>query len=83
MSLQDRNKQITEDFNKEIKRRKLQDKLEFDPIPNTCKRRPHFYQSNGMCVFTAFMWQLNKLSNAEAHAEIVARVDEAVKHFQL
>lgn len=55
-----------------------------DPIPNSFKRRNHFTQkSDGTGVFTAFLWQMNKLSEQELAADIDSRIDEAAKHFRL
>ena len=59
-------------------------KLEFDPIPNTFKHRNHFTKkADGTGVFTAFMWQMNTLSEDELVADIDERIDEAAKHFGL
>ena len=54
-------------------------KLEFDPIPNTFKRRNHFTKKvDGTGVFTAFMWQMNTLSEDELAADIDERINEKI-----
>lgn len=59
-------------------------KLEMDPITNTCKRRNHFTtKADGTGVFTAFMWQMNCLSEDELATDIDERIREAAFHFKL
>lgn len=84
MSMTERNQKIEKQVKKRIKQLGYDGKLEMDPIPNSFKRRNHFIQkSDGTGVFTAFMWQLNKLSKSELAADIDSRIDEAAKHFHL
>lgn len=59
-------------------------KLEMDPITNTCKHRNHFTtKADGTGVFTAFMWQMNCLSEDELATDIDERISEAAFHFKL
>lgn len=84
MSMTEQNKKIEKQVQKRIKQLGYGGKLEMNPIPNSFKRRNHFTQkSDGTGVFTAFMWQMNKLSGEELAADIDNRIDEAVKHFKL
>lgn len=84
MSKTKRNAEIITEFDQFIADLGLAGRLELDPIPNTFKRRPHFYtRDDGVCCFTAYMWDLNGLDKADCTAEIHRRVDEAVRHFSL
>lgn len=84
MSKTEKNKKIVKIVEKRIIDLGYKGKLEFDPIPNTFKRRNHFTKkADGTGVFTAFMWQMNTLSEDELAADIDERIDEAVKHFGL
>lgn len=84
MSKTEKNKEIVKLVEKRIKERGYEGKLEMDPIPNAFKRRNHFTKkADGTGVFTAFMWQMNTLSDDELAADIDARIDEAAKHFCL
>lgn len=84
MSKTEKNNEIVKMVEKRIKDLGYKGKLEFDPIPNTFKRRNHFTKkADGTGVFTAFMWQMNILSDDELAADIDARIDEAAKHFCL
>ena len=71
-------------MNERIEKRGYKGKLEFDPIPNTFKRRNHFTtKADGTGVFTGFLWQMNNLSDAELLTDIDGRINEAVRHFKL
>lgn len=84
MSKTEKNEQIVKMVEKRIEDLGYKGKLEFDPIPNTFKRRNHFTKKvDGTGVFTAFMWQLNSLPAAELTMEIDARINEAAKYFGL
>lgn len=84
MKLTERNLQIEQYFQERIATIGLDGILEFDPIPNTAKQRPTFYRkADGTCVFTGFMWQLNKLDDEALAAAIDARIQGAVRHFEL
>lgn len=84
MSKTERNKQIVKMVDSRIKQLGYAGKLEMDPIPNSFKRRNHFTQKDdGTGVFTAFMWQMNELSDKELAADIDNRINEAAKHFKL
>lgn len=84
MSMTEQNKKIEKQVQKRIKQLGYAGKLEMDPIPNSFKRRNHFTQkADGTGVFTAFMWQMNKLSEKDLAADIDNRINEAAKHFQL
>lgn len=84
MSMAEQNEKIVKQVEQRIAQLGYQGKLEMDPIPNAFKRRNHFTQKqDGTGVFTAFLWQMNKLSESELAADIDARIDEAVRHFGL
>ena len=84
MSKTEKNKKIVKMVEKRIIDLGYKGKLEFDPIPNTFKHRNHFTKkADGTGVFTAFMWQMNTLSEDELVADIDERIDEAAKHFGL
>jgi len=84
MSLKEQNKVVENEFSRCIEEYGLTGKLEMDPIPNICKRRQHYsIHEDGTCVFTAYMWQLNKLSDEELKAEVEVRVRTAAKYFHL
>lgn len=80
----EQNQKIVQQVEKRIKQLGYQGKLKMDPIPNCFKRRSHFTRkSDGTGVFTAFMWQMNKLSESELATDIDARIEEAARHFRL
>ena len=82
MSLLRKNVEIEHMFQVRIAEFGLEGKLEFDPIPNTFKRRnPYTQKADGTCVFTGFMWQMNKLSLEELSEEIDKRILIAANHF--
>lgn len=84
MSLLKRNEEIAHMFQVRIAEFGLGGKLEFDPIQNTFKRRnPYTKRADGVCVFTGFMWQMNKLSQDELMEEIDRRILNAANHFGL
>lgn len=84
MSKTEKNKEIVKMVEKRIKERGYEGKLKMDPIPNTFKRRNHFTKkADGTGVFTAFMWQMNSLTDDELLVDIDDRIDEAAKHFGL
>lgn len=84
MSKTEKNKEIVKLVEKRIKERGYGGKLEMDPIPNAFKHRNHFTKKDdGTGVFTAFMWQMNTLSDDELVADIDERINEAAKHFGL
>ena len=84
MSTTEKNKHIINVMNERIEKRGYKGKLEFDPIPNTFKRRNHFTtKADGTGVFTGFLWQMNNLSDAELLTDIDGRINEAVRHFKL
>lgn len=84
MSKTEKNKHIINVMNERIEKRGYKGKLEFDPIPNTFKRRNHFTtKADGTGVFTGFLWQMNNLSDAELLTDIDGRINEAVRHFKL
>lgn len=84
MSKTEKNKHIINVVNERIGKRGYKGKLEFDPIPNTFKRRNHFTtKADGTGVFTGFLWQMNNLSDAELLTDIDGRINEAVRHFKL
>ena len=84
MSKTEKNNQIIEMVEERIKELGYDGKLEMDPIPNSCKRRNHFTtKADGTGVFTAFMWQMNSLSDDELAADIDNRIDEAASYFGL
>lgn len=84
MSKTEKNEEIVKMVEKRIKELGYKEKLEFDPIPNTFKRRNHFTKrADGTGVFTAFMWQMNSLPDDELAADIDDRIDEAARHFGL
>lgn len=84
MSKTERNKEIVEMMEKRIIELGYSGKLECDPIPNTFKRRNHFTKkADGTGVFTAFMWQMNSLSDDELAADIDDRINKAAMHFSL
>lgn len=84
MSKTEKNKEIVKMVEKRIKDLGYEGKLEFDPIFNTFKRRNHYTKKpDGTGVFTAFMWQMNTLSDDELVADIDARIDEAARYFGL
>lgn len=84
MSKTEKNKEIVKMVEKRIKERGYEGKLEMDPISNTFKRRNHFTKkADGTGVFTAFMWQMNSLSDDELVADIDDRISEAAEHFGL
>mgnify|MGYP004511649879 FL=1 len=84
MSKTEKNKHIINVVNERIEKRGYKGKLEFDPIPNTFKRRNHFTtKADGTGVFTGFLWQMNNLSDAELLTDIDGRINEAVRHFKL
>ena len=84
MTLTERNLQIEQYFKERIAATGFDGILEFDPIPNTAKQRPSFYRkADGICVFTGFMWQLNKLDDNALFAAIDARIQGAVRYFGL
>lgn len=84
MTLTERNWQIEQYFKERITALGLDGVIEFDPIPNTAKQRPSFYRkADGTCVFTAFMWQLNKLDDEALAAAVDDRIQGAVRHFGL
>lgn len=84
MSKTEKNKHIINVMNECIEKRGYKGKLEFDPIPNTFKRRNHFTtKADGTGVFTGFLWQMNNLSDAELLTDIDGRINEAVRHFKL
>ena len=80
----EKNKTIVEMVGKRIKELGYAGKLEMDPIPNTYKRRNHFTtKADGTGVFTAFLWQMNGLSDEELANDIDERIEKAAKHFGL
>ncbi len=84
MSKTEKNKEIVKMVDKRIKELGYKGKLEFDPIPNTFKRRNHFTtKADGTGVFTAFLWQMNTLSDEELAKNIDDRIGEAARHFGL
>ena len=84
MSKAEKNAEIVKMVEKRIRDLGYEGKLEFEPIPNTFKRRNHFTQKDdGTGEFTAFMWQMNTLSEDELAADIDNRIDEAARHFHL
>lgn len=84
MSKAEINAEIIAEFAQVIAAIGLKGRLELDPIPNTFKRRQHFYKGkDGVCYFTAFMWDINKLDKVGRTAEINRRVNEAVRYFGL
>lgn len=84
MSKTEKNEKIVKMVEKRIIDLGYKGKLEFNPIPNTFKCRNHFaIKDDGTGVFTAFMWQMNTLSEDELSADIDERIDEAAKHFGL
>mgnify|MGYP004626338795 FL=1 len=84
MSKTEKNKHIINVMNERIEKRGYKGKLEFDPIPNTFKRRNNFTtKADGTGVFTGFLWQMNNLSDAELLTDIDGRINEAVRHFKL
>ncbi|MCI5620536.1 MAG: hypothetical protein MR355_03090 [Lachnospiraceae bacterium] len=84
MSKTEKNKEIVKMVEKRIKERGYEGKLEMDPISNTFKRRNHFTKkADGTGVFTAFMWQMNSLSDDELVADIDDRISEAAEYFGL
>lgn len=84
MSKVEKNREIVKMVEKRIKDLGYQGKLEFDPIPNTFKRRNHFTRKvDGTGVFTAFMWQMNSLSGDRLIMEIDSRISDAAEHFGL
>lgn len=84
MSKKEINKEIENKINESIRKRGLSKQLKFDPIPNTFKRRPHYYKkTDGTAVFTAFLWQLNCLSGEALDKEIENRTQNAITYFNL
>lgn len=84
MSMKEQNQKIERQVKNRIKQLGYEGKLEMDPLPNGFKRRNHFTKkSDGTGVFTAFMWQMNKLSKSELAKDIDSRINEAIKHFGL
>lgn len=84
MSLTERNRFIEAKVDEYIFSLGLSGKLAMESIPNTFKRRPRFYvDSEGICRFSVFLWQLNKLEDDELTDEIQRRVDTARQHFGL
>lgn len=84
MSMAEKNQKVEMQVKNRIKQLGYEGRLEMDPISNSFKRRNHFTQkSDGTGVFTAFMWQMNKLSDSKLAADIDSRIYEAAKHFQL
>lgn len=84
MSKAEKNAEIVKMVEKRMRDLGYEGKLEFEPIPNTFKRRNHFTKKDdGTGVFTAFMWQMNTLSEDELAADIDNRIDEAARYFRL
>ena len=80
----EKNKEIVKMVEKRIKELGYDGKLEIDPIHNTFKRRNHFTKkADGTGVFTAFMWQMNFLTDEELAADIDDRINEAAEYFGL
>lgn len=84
MNKAEKNQYVINKMKNRIEERGYKGKLEFDPIPNTFKRRNHFTtKADGTGVFTGFLWQMNSLSDAELLTDIDGRINEAVRHFKL
>lgn len=84
MSKEFTNKKIEELVSKRIIELGYDGKLQMDPIPNVFKRRQRYTKkSDGTCVFTAFMWQMNSLSDTDLLEDIDRRIKEAAEHFEL
>lgn len=84
MSKELTNKKIEELVAKRIVELGYEGKLQMDPIPNVFKRRQHYTKkSDGTCVFTAFMWQMNSLSETDLLEDIDRRIKEAAEYFEL
>lgn len=80
----EKNKEIVKMVEKRIKDLGYDGKLEIDPIPNTFKRRNHFAKkADGTGVFTAFMWQMNSLTDEELAVDIDDRINKAAEYFGL
>ncbi len=84
MTLQEKNALIEEMANKIAAISCPDAVLKIMPIENGCTRRPRHYQdSNAVCRFSVFMWQVNRLVGEELVAELNARIRAAVRHFGL
>lgn len=82
MSLIERNKIVEKRTKHYISYLGLKEQLAMDPISNSFKRRPRYYvDGDGVCRFSVFLWQLNKLDDDELATEIAARVTAARQHF--
>jgi len=81
-TLTDRNKVVVKRTKQYISYLGLKNQIAMDPIPNSFKRRPRYYiDGDGVCRFSAFLWQMNKLDDAELAADIAQRVEAARHHF--
>lgn len=84
MTKAERNEKIIKKVDVRVQELGYGGKLEMDPITNTFKRRNHFTtKADGTGVFTAFMWQMNSLSDDDLLTDIDSRVNEAATHFKL
>ena len=84
MRLSEVNEEIIAEFARVIATNRFEGRLALDPIPNTLKRRQHYYKGkDGVCYFTAYLWDLNKLDKSGRTAEINRRVNEAARYFGL
>lgn len=84
MSMAEKNQNIELKVRNRIKQLGYDGRLEIAPISSCFKRRNHYtIKSDGTGVFTAFMWQMNKLSESDLETDIDYRINEAAKHFQL
>lgn len=83
MNKAEKNQYVINKMKNRIEERGYKGKLEFNPIPNTFKRRNHFTtKADGSGVFTGFLWQMNCLSDQKLIEDIDRRIDEAVLFFK-
>lgn len=61
----------------------LAGKLDIFPVENTFTRRPRYWNDGNVNLFKVHMWDLNKLDGEQLSNEILEKVNQAVKYFNL